>query len=129
MAYFYHSTVLEKKTKKIETEMYGELIKIEPPENSKLLNKKKFHKSDNALAFSDYYSDLTDAEIIDYYHKRLQKGGWSYCCNDDDQINKEFIFQKDDLTAHLYIKKERTKDTKTYRLSIAWRLFSCNECK
>lgn len=129
LVYLYHSIVLEKGAKEIETKIYGELLKIEPPTMSRLQRTEKYHKSNNALALADFYSDLPDHEIISYYQDSLKKEGWVYCCDDDDQTNKELIFQKNDLTAHLYLKKKRTRGTKAYRLSMAWRLFDCSQCK
>ncbi len=118
-----------KKTQKIEINMSEELDKLKLPMNTKHYKTERSHKSDNALVFSNYYSDLKDDQIIDHYKKQLKRNGWRYCCNDDDQYNKELIFTKNDFTAHLHIKKERSKNTRAYELSIAWNLFNCNQCK
>ncbi len=127
--YLYHSLVVKKETQQIEQQMYEMLSKIEPPQNSTFYKTRRYHKATNALVYSDYYSDLKDDEIISHYQQKLQDNDWNYCCNDDDQINKELIFQKDEFTAHLYIKKERSKNTKTYRISIAYNLEGCQKCK
>ncbi len=126
--YLYHSLVVKEKTQKIEQQMYEILTKIAPPDNSTLHKTRRSHKATTALVYSDYYSNLKDEEIISHYKQKLQRTDWHYCCN-DDQINIELIFQKDEFTAHLYIKKERSKNTKTYWISIAYNLEGCQKCR
>ncbi len=98
----YHSLVLEKEAEKIENQLYNELLEIQPPQESKLIEYKKYHKSDNALVLAKYLTTISDETIIKHYENELSKHGWSYCCDDDDEVAIEKVFNKSKYTAHIF---------------------------
>lgn len=128
-SYLYHSIVLDEEAKKIEEKLYQEIKQIEPP-SSKLEQYKSFHKSTNALVYADYFYTANELEPIVYYKNALEKSGWKYCCEKNDEFNKEAIFEKGEFAAYISLKNEKTqKSPKKYRLSMSWGLVGCGECQ
>jgi hypothetical protein len=129
-AYLYHSTVLDKEAKKIVEKLYQEIKQIELPSSSKLEQYKSFHKSTNALVYADYFYTADEPKPIAYYKNALEKSGWKYCCEKNDEFNKEAIFEKGEFAAYISLKNEKAqKSPKKYRLSMSWELVGCGECQ